>query len=433
MSTTRANYLYPSIGMGLILASIIFVVVLVPRMTFKPARPKDLRDYTAQELRGRQIYKREGCWYCHSMVSRPQDWDHGPKSKSSDYYYDEFHLVGSERSGPDLANIGGKFPDQYHMLHHQNPRYVKPGSNMPRFDYLSTQELIDLTAFIQGMGPWGTRAQDPETGKLKYARLEKFTWTTGPLKGTEEVLAKWNQTPEEQEKLNVARYEEHVEVPYKYKTEIEDLLFGSSHEAQAARGTLLNIVDKNRIDGVDVTEETLEKKREEDSSFPAWIEKDFKEPAVEPADPLEMKVLMTKRRYANYGKGLFNNECSACHGLDADGHGQAAFTMTKRPANFWDDKFKRYNVDTWFWRISRGVPSTQMPRWEYTLTAEQRLTLAAFLKYVAQNKGLGKLKGMESDYGKLPSQAAPTLSTPASEAPMAAPAISMKPIPAKAK
>ncbi len=86
MSTTRANYLYPSIGMGLILSSIIFVVVLVPRFTFRPAQPKDLRNYTAQELRGRDIYKREGCWYCHSQVSRPQDWDHGPKSKASDYY-----------------------------------------------------------------------------------------------------------------------------------------------------------------------------------------------------------------------------------------------------------------------------------------------------------------------------------------------------------
>ena len=405
MSTTpRANYLFPAIGMGLILASIIFVVVLVPRMTFRPPQPKDLRDYTSQELRGREIYKREGCWYCHSQVSRPQDWDHGPKSKASDYYYDTYHLIGSERSGPDLANIGGKFPDQYHILHHQNPRYVKPGSNMPRFDYLSEQELIDLTAYIQSLGVWGTRAQDPETGKLKYARLEDFTWNGGPFKGTTEKLAKWNYTPEEWEKLNSARYEEHPEVPYKYKAEIEEFLFGASHEAQNARGTLLNIVDKNRINGVDVTEESLEKKREEDPLFPAWTERSFK----------EGEITEKSRRYANYGKGLFNNECSACHGIAANGHGQAAFSMTKRPANFWDDKYMSFNVDTWYWRISRGVPGTQMPRWELTLSAEQRLTLAAFLKYVAQNKGLGKLKGMESDYGKMPSQAAPTLPDPLS-------------------
>ncbi len=443
MSNSRANYLYPAIGMGLILASIIFVVIAVPRMTFMAQveapenAPKDLRNYTAQELRGREIYKREGCWYCHSQVSRPQDWDHGPRSKASDYYYDEYHLVGSERTGPDLANIGGKFPDQYHMLHHQNPRYVKPGSNMPRFDYLSEQELIDLTAYIQGMGVWGTRAKDTETGQLKYAHLEPYTWTSGPFKGTTETLAKWNFSPEQWDKLNIARYEEHLEVPYKYKAEIEEFMFGSSHEAQNARGTLLNIVDKNKVDGIDVTEEALEKKREENRNFPAWVEKDFKEPAVEPSDPNELKTLLAKRKYANYGKGLFNSECSACHGLEGNGHGQAAFGMTKRPANFHEDKFANYQVDTWYWRISRGVPATQMPRWEYTLSPEQRLTLAAFLKYVAQNKGLGKLKGVESDYGKMPSQAMPALppsfSTPASEIPKVSPAPSVKPSPAPGK
>ena len=72
-----------------------------------------------------------------------------------------------------------------------------------------------------------------------------------------------------------------------------------------------------------------------------------------------------------------------------------------------------------------------MPRWEYTLTAEQRLTLAAFLKYVARNKGLGKLEGMESDYGKLPSKSEPPQPAPTANPAIVAP--SAKPIPAKAK
>jgi len=76
--------------------------------------------------------------------------------------------------------------------------------------------------------------------------------------------------------------------------------------------------------------------------------------------------------------------------------------MTKRPANFTEDKYAGFSTDAWYWRISRGVPGTQMPRWEYTLDANQRLTLAAFLRYVAQNKGLGKLEGAEGDYAKAP-------------------------------
>ena len=395
MTTQRANYLYPALGLTLILASIIFVVVLVPRWTFKPPEPRDLRDYTAQELRGREIYKREGCWYCHSAVSRPQDWDHGPRSKSSDYYYDAYHLVGSERTGPDLANIGGKFPDQYHMLHHKNPRYVKPGSIMPRFDYLSEQELTDLTAFIQSLGPNGTRALEVKggkdlyqrTGETRYAKVVDYTWHSGPLAGTTEKLAVWKLGVDQQRALDAKLYGQHEEVPFKYTAEIEELMYGSSHEAANAKGALQALATP-----AFTNREALEAAREADPEVKAWTENNFKE-----------GVITDKNRLmANYGKGMFNNLCSPCHGIGGNGMGQAAFTMTKRPADFWEDRFGTYTTDTWFWRISRGVPGTQMPRWEYGLDANQRLTLAAFLKYVAANKGLGRLQGEASNYDAPP-------------------------------
>ena len=391
MTTQRANYLYPALGLTLIMASIIFVVVLVPRWTFRPPEPKDLRDYTAQELRGREIYKREGCWYCHSMVSRPQDWDHGRRSKSTDYYYDEYHLLGSERSGPDLANIGGKFPDQYHMLHHRNPRYVKPGSIMPRYDYLSEQELTDLTAFLQGLGPNGTRALNyvggkelyASTGETRWAKVIDFTWPSGPLAGTTEKVAVWKLSVEEQREQNEKNYAEHIEVPYRYTAEIEELMYGSSHEAANAKGALQALATPRFAN-----REALEEARLADPEVRAWTENSFKEGAITEKN----------RLLANYGKGLFNNQCAPCHGVSGNGKGQAAFTMTKRPANFWQKNFSTYTTDTWYWRISRGVPGTQMPRWEFTLDANQRLTLTAFLKYVSANEGLGKLQGTESDY-----------------------------------
>ena len=403
MTSQRANYLYPALGLTLIMASIIFVVVLVPRWTFHPPEPKDLRDYTSQELRGREIYKREGCWYCHSMVSRPQDWDHGRRSKSSDYYYDEYHLLGSERSGPDLANIGGKFPDQYHMLHHRNPRYVKPGSIMPRYDYLSEQELTDLTAFLQSLGPYGTRALEikggkdlyARTGETRWAKVRDYTWIGGKLDGVTEKVAVWKLDVAQQRALNEELYGEHLEVPYKYTAEIEELMYGSSHEAANAKGALQGLATP-----AFPNKEALEEARAQDPEVRAWTENSFKEGEISDKN----------RLLANYGKGLFNNQCAPCHGVAGNGKGQAAFTMTKRPANFDEDKFSSYTTDTWFWRISRGVPGTQMPRWEYTLDANQRLTLAAFLKYVAQNKGLGRLQGTESDYGKAPG--APIPATP---------------------
>ena len=407
MTTQRANYLYPALGLTLIMASIIFVVVLVPRWTFRPPEPKDLRDYTAQELRGRETYKAEGCWYCHSMVSRPQDWDHGRRSKSTDYYYDEYHLLGSERTGPDLANIGGKFPDQYHMLHHRNPRYVKPGSIMPRYDYLPEQTLIDLTAFLQSLGPNGTRALSyvggkdlyARTGETRWAKVVDFTWPNGPLAGQTEKVAIWKLNVEQQRAQNEENYAEHIEVPYKYTAEIEELMYGSSHEAANAKGALQGLATP-----AFTNREALEEARQADPEVRAWVENNFKEGAISEKN----------RLLANYGKGLFNNQCAPCHGVDGNGKGQAAFSMTKRPANFWEEKFTSYTTDTWYWRISRGVPATQMPRWEFTLDANQRLTLTAFLKYLSANHGLGKLKGVEADYNQ---------ATPAAPVPAPAPAV----------
>lgn len=396
MSTNRANYLYPSIGMGLILSAIIFVVILVPRWTFHPAKPDYLRDYTAQELRGREIYKREGCWYCHSQVSRPQDWDHGPISHSSDYYYDQYHLVGSERSGPDLANIGGKFPNEYHILHHQNPRYVKPGSNMPRYDYLSMQELTDLTAYLQSLGAYGTRALDPATGQMKYAKLVHSSYD-----GREEDVAVWKDGVAGREELARKLYDAHPEVPYKYTKTIEELVYTTPKEKDFQNAkTPINAMVKKAF----ANEDELAEARRKDGSAKAWEEVSFKEPETEPADSVALASLQKIRQIANQGRGLFNNECSTCHGLAGDGKGWSAYSMTKRPANFHEEKYAHFNTDTWFWRISVGVPGTQMPIWEKTLGADQRMYLAAYLKYIAQNGGLGKLEGMPVEsYGKPPS------------------------------
>ncbi len=396
MPTNRANYLYPSIGMGLILSAIIFVVILVPRWTFRPPKPDYLRDYTAQELRGREIYKREGCWYCHSQVSRPQDWDNGPISRSSDYYYDQYHLVGSERSGPDLSNIGGKFPDAYHILHHQNPRYVKPGSIMPRYDYLSMQELMDLTAYLQSLGVYGTRELDPATGQMKYAKFVHSTYD-----GRDEVVAVWKDGVLGREELAKKLYDQHPEVPYRYTKEIEELVYTTPKEKDLQNAkTPINAMVKKAF----ANEDELAEARAKDARVAAWDEVSFKEPAVEPTDPVALASLEKIRQIANQGRGLFNNECSTCHGLSGDGHGWSAYSMTKRPADFQEEKYSHFNTDTWFWRISRGVPGTQMPQWELTLGADQRMYLAAYLKYISQNGGLGKLAGMNSEtYGKPPS------------------------------
>lgn len=96
-------------------------------------------DYTPTERHGREVYIREGCWYCHSQYVRPvtgetRRW--GPVSQAGEYVFDQPHLLSTRRIGPDLTRVGLKYGDGWHAAHHWNPRDVVPDSIMPRFPWL---------------------------------------------------------------------------------------------------------------------------------------------------------------------------------------------------------------------------------------------------------------------------------------------------------
>jgi cytochrome c oxidase cbb3-type subunit I/II len=99
----------------------------------------ETEDYDALLRRGRQIYIREGCWYCHSMYVRPvageqRRW--GPVSQVGEYAYDVPHTFGTRRIGPDLTRDGGKYGDDWHRAHFFDARMVVPDSIMPKFTWL---------------------------------------------------------------------------------------------------------------------------------------------------------------------------------------------------------------------------------------------------------------------------------------------------------
>ena len=122
--------------------------------------------YTPLEHRGRQVYIREGCWYCHSQYVRPvtgEDLRWGPVSQAGEYVYDQPQLLGTRRIGPDLLRVGRKYGNDWHAAHHWDPRDVVPDSVMPRFPWLykdssgkSTPELnedgLALVAYLQKLG-----------------------------------------------------------------------------------------------------------------------------------------------------------------------------------------------------------------------------------------------------------------------------------------
>ena len=103
-----------------------------------------VKPYTALEVEGRDLYIREGCVNCHSQMVRPfrsETERYGEYSKAGEFVYDHPFLWGSKRTGPDLHREGGKYPDSWHYHHMQDPQSMSPGSIMPPYPWLITQQL----------------------------------------------------------------------------------------------------------------------------------------------------------------------------------------------------------------------------------------------------------------------------------------------------
>lgn len=103
-----------------------------------------VKPYTALQLEGRDVYVREGCNVCHSQMIRPfraETQRYGHYSVAGEFVYDRPFLWGSKRTGPDLARVGGRYSDEWHRAHLNNPRDVVPESIMPGYPWLAENVL----------------------------------------------------------------------------------------------------------------------------------------------------------------------------------------------------------------------------------------------------------------------------------------------------
>ena len=194
----RLNYLIAGSFIALIFLTIIFVTAILPATTFQPEPTKAAVKYTDLELKGRNVYRREGCVYCHTQFVRYQDREYGEMVQAGDYVYETPHLLGTERTGPDLSNIGGKYPDEWHWSHMTAPRKTKPGSLMPSFSYLSEGDMQALIAYLQTLGRErekiaraGTKAAEGTEAHGGWEK-EPITWIEAP----QELQDDWHRISE---------------------------------------------------------------------------------------------------------------------------------------------------------------------------------------------------------------------------------------------
>jgi cytochrome c oxidase cbb3-type subunit I/II len=308
-------------------------------------------DYTPLQERGRRVYLREGCWYCHSQYVRPvtgetRRW--GPVSEAGEYNYDTPHLFGTRRIGPDLTRVGLKYGDEWHYAHFWNARMLTPESIMAPYEGLfdapnqrikivdaGGNKTLEATPFTRSLFNFDSKDQiklTPNADGLLFV----------PLEAHGKMPLIW--TPNK----------EYTGDSVKIAAETEDLdgLVAYVQKLGMNRGKWRDLFEPQQFE---VTEATLPRSAE-------WIA---------------------------YGKEVYEARCAGCHGEKGDGNGPAAtFLWKQRPRNFAAGAFKFRSVQKpiptdgdLLRTITRGVRGTAMPAW-YELPLTDRLAVIQYIKYV---------------------------------------------------
>lgn len=189
--------------LALVLILIGGLVELIPTFIVKSNVPTiaSVKPYTPLEVEGRDIYIREGCNACHSQMVRPfrsETERYGEYSKAGEYVYDHPFLWGSKRTGPDLHRVGGKYPHFWHYLHMNEPTSMSPGSLMPAYPWLLTNDLDashlpSKISALRGIGvpyPAGYEQRAPEELRLQAEQIAAELMKSGaPAEPQKEIIA----------------------------------------------------------------------------------------------------------------------------------------------------------------------------------------------------------------------------------------------------
>ena len=151
-----------------------------------------VRPYSPLELAGRDVYIREGCYVCHSQMIRPMRDEverYGHYSLAAESMYDHPFQWGSKRTGPDLARVGGRYSDEWHVDHLTNPQSVVPESVMPKYAFLSNTDIDGR--YIQDVMKTHSLVGVPYTDEMLEAAVEDFKAQADPDADTDGLLARY--------------------------------------------------------------------------------------------------------------------------------------------------------------------------------------------------------------------------------------------------
>ena len=308
-------------------------------------------DYTPLQQRGRDVYLREGCWYCHSQFVRPvtgetRRW--GPITELGEFAYDIPHLFGTRRIGPDLMRVGLKYGDEWHFAHFWNPRMLSPDSIMAPYRGIFDTPEQSIKIIDDGTGNCTLEKTSVTETLFDFASKQQIKLTPNAEGLLFVPLQAHDKVP-----VIVIPNQEYKGETVKIAAETKDLeaLLAYVQKLGMDRGKWRDLFEPQQLEVMDVT-------------FPRSSE------------------------WIAHGKEVYQRRCLGCHGVDGDGNGPAAtFLYKQRPRSFAAAVFKfrltkePLPTDGDLLRtITRGVRGTAMPAW-YDLPLADRLSVIQYIKY----------------------------------------------------
>jgi cytochrome c oxidase cbb3-type subunit I/II len=395
-----------------------FMVVAMPYMFTVEAPTDKAHVLTAEQQKGEDLYKANGCFYCHNQFVRPQDWAMGVTSSNGDFYYTTPNFMGTERTGPSLGQIGGKRPTEWHIMHHEDPRSVSPSSIMPPFAFLPEADLEALAAYLQNLGsedltvnafqppiPAEYQGKTNPFLDLMNQVVQNYNSDNQTFSGTDAMATQWGDLFDEGKQLFTEKClschgcSGNGQGPYARQVvtrpaNIHERLINYPEPQDTFQFWRLNAgVPGTAMPpwGLSLDGETLWKI--------ATYELSFKEGALRTIDGgisddegdkyndetgIKPAITGTRTEY-EMGQQLYGLYCVQCHGTDGHGDGPASILtpggyITPEPANFEESGNDFTNYGRWFWKVTEGVETTNMPPWKYALSQPEIYRLVFYIQ-----------------------------------------------------
>jgi cytochrome c oxidase cbb3-type subunit 2/cytochrome c oxidase cbb3-type subunit I/II len=393
-------------GVGFFALSFLVLAILPGKELedeIKQVAPVTMPTLTASEQRGRVIYGREGCAYCHTQQIRSLTADvrrFGAPTEAWETKYDYPQLWGTRRIGPDLSREFNLRPRDWQLTHLYNPRLVVRNSMMPPYPWLfsgsadqPTQEALDLLAYLQSLG----RARQL-SGFERQALASSVQPATADMAMPSEPLAR--ATPPTVPIAMTGGYSDSAPVlhPASDPADLQEEVsrggtvfaancatcHGSTGRGDGKASASLLPKPAN-LTAARFSDERLSSvlwNGVAGSAMPPWrqLPTEDLQALVAYIHSLHLPGAAPSTQEAttlDEGKSLFAADCASCHGDTGAGNGPAAGALAPSPTNFHHKKPTQERA----WDVlENGVPGTAMPPWQNQLSADQRRTLVEFVR-----------------------------------------------------